>query len=228
MIIAVVCLIGGGLLGSGAASYFLQQKSWPKHIQQVHQEVEREVKQETYQHSADIVQPVGDQVVSHVQAVGTIVEESVLELIVRFQEITDAAIQKANQTAAELGTAADGENKDDSLLDEANRIIGSFAQSVVESSQLGMDGAMVVEEVEDSTQRITPLLEEIEFIADQTRLLALNAAIETARAKEHGRGFAVVAEEVAKLAKRSRVSASNLKSVVSKVNVSTDKAIIAL
>ncbi len=71
-----------------------------------------------------------------------------------------------------------------------NRIIGSFAQSVLESSQLGMDVAMVVGEVEGSTQRISPLLEEIEFIADQTRLLALNAAIEAARAKGHGRGFA--------------------------------------
>jgi len=87
---------------------------------------------------------------------------------------------------------------------------------------------MVVEEVEGSTHRIRPLLEEIEFIADQTRLLALNAAIEAARAKEHGRGFAVVAEEVAKLANRSRVAASNIQSVVSEVNTSTEKAITSL
>ena len=166
--------------------------------------------------------------VSQIQDVAHMVEGAVLELIVRFQEITDAAIQEGNRTAADLGHGSDGKNSDDSLLSETNRIIGSFAQSVVESSQLGMDVAIVVEEVEDSTQRITPLLEEIEFIADQMRLLDFNAAIEAARAKEHGRGFAVVAEEVAKLANRSRVAASNIQGVVVDVNASTEKAVVSL
>ncbi|MDH5426923.1 MAG: methyl-accepting chemotaxis protein [Nitrospirota bacterium] len=228
MIVEILCLIGGGLLGSGATKYFLQQKIWPHHLQQVHQAVERQTKQDIYQRSAGAVEPVVDQVVSHIQEVVTIIEEAVLELIVRFQEMTDAAIHDANQTAAQLGNTADRENKDDSLLDETNRIIGSFAKSVVESSQLGMDVTLVVEEVEASTQRISPLLEEIEFIADQTRLLALNATIEAARAKEHGRGFAVVAEEVAKLANRSGLAAANIQSVVSEMNASTQKAIISL
>ena len=228
MIVGVFCLVVGIFIGLGAAFIYLQKKQWPAHIQQVTQELEQQVKQATFQHSAATVQPVMGQVISQIQEVVNIVEDAVLELIVRFQEITDAAIQEANQTAAELGSDGDGENSDHSLLDETNQIIGTFAESVVESSQLGMDVAMVVEEVEGSTQRITPLLEEIEFIADQTRLLALNAAIEAARAKEHGRGFAVVAEEVAKLANRSRVAAANIQSVVSEVNTSTEKAITSL
>lgn len=227
----IICLIAGTLLGAGITVYVLQKKKWPEKLQQMEEEVEVRVKQETLQQSATTVQPVMGNVISQIQEVVNIVEDAVLELIVRFQEITDDAIQDANQTAAELSHTSDDENgdaNDRSLLDETNQIIGSFAQSVVESSQLGMDVAMVVEEVEGSTQRITPLLEEIEFIADQTRLLALNAAIEAARAKEHGRGFAVVAEEVAKLANRSRVAAANIQSVVSEVNASTDKAIISL
>lgn len=228
MMIEMLCLVVGLVGGSGATFIFLQKKKWPILVQQVKQEVEQRVQQETFQRSATTVQPVVDQVVSQIQEVVNIVEDAVLELIVRFQEITDAAVQEANQTATELGNDSDGDTSDRSLLDETNQIIGSFAQSVVESSQLGMDVAMVVEEVEGSTHRITPLLEEIEFIADQTRLLALNAAIEAARAKEHGRGFAVVAEEVAKLANRSRVAAANIQSVVTDVNASTDKAITAL
>lgn len=228
VIIGILCLVVGVIVGAGIAVYVLQQKTWPVKLQQMRQEVETRVKQETLQQNAAIVQPVMGQVISEIQEVVNIVEDAVLELIVGFQEITDAAIQEANQTALELGNDGDGENHDHSLLDETNEIIGTFAQSVVESSQLGMDVAMVVEEVEGSTQRITPLLEEIEFIADQTRLLALNAAIEAARAKEHGRGFAVVAEEVAKLANRSRVAAANIQSVVSEVNASTDKAINSL
>ncbi len=228
MIIELLFLVIGGILGFAATRYVLQQKKWPLKLQQMQQEVETRVKQETLQQNAAIVQPVMGQVISQIEEVVNIVEDAVLELIVRFQEITDAAMQDANQTASELGGASGGDSNDSSLLDETNQIIGSFAESVVESSQLGMDVAMVVEEVEGSTQRITPLLEEIEFIADQTRLLALNAAIEAARAKEHGRGFAVVAEEVAKLANRSRVAAANIQSVVSEVNASTDKAITSL
>ena len=224
----IIYLVVGAVLGAGFTVYVLQHKKWPVQLQQIQQEVEARVKQETLQYSSATVQPVVNQVVSQIGEVVNIVEDAVLELIVRFQEITDAAVQEANQTAAELGNASNGETNDRSLLDETNQIIGSFAQSVVESSQLGMDVAMVVEEVEGSTQRITPLLEEIEFIADQTRLLALNAAIEAARAKEHGRGFAVVAEEVAKLANRSRVAAANIQSVVSEVNASTEKAITSL
>ena len=228
MVFELGCVFLGGLLGSGAAIYLLQQKKWPSMIREVEKQVECRVRRKTLIHNARAVGPIVDQVVSQIQEVVTIVEEAVLELIVRFQEITDAAIQEANQTAGELGHEAGDESNDVSLLDETNRIIGSFAESVVESSKLGMDVAMVVEEVEGSTQQITPLLEEIEFIADQTRLLALNAAIEAARAKEHGRGFAVVAEEVAKLANRSRIAAANIQTVVTEVNHSTDKAITSL
>ena len=225
--IELLWVVFGGILGVGI-TYLLKKKKWHQKIQQVRQEVEMSTKQQIYKENAEAVQPVVDQVVSQIQDVMSIVEEAVLELIVRFQEITDAAIQEAHNTAAELGNTSEGENTDASLLDETNRIIGAFAESVVESSQLGMDVAMVVEEVEGSTQCITPLLEEIEFIADQTRLLALNAAIEAARAKEHGRGFAVVAEEVAKLANRSRVAAANIQNVVTEVNTSTEKAIVSL
>ena len=221
-------LVVGLLIGSLGTTYLWQKKRLPAKIDQVRQFVEQSTKVETLKQNANAVQPVVDQVVSQIQEVVNIVEEAVLELIVRFQEITEATIQDANHTAGELGNSGEGDNPDDSLLNETNRLIGSFSQSVVESSQLGMDVAMVVEEVEGSTQRITPLLEEIEFIADQTRLLALNAAIEAARAKEHGRGFAVVAEEVAKLANRSRVAASNIQSVVVDVNASTEKAIVSL
>jgi len=107
-------------------------------------------------------------------------------------------------------------------------MLDEFETSVKESSGLGMQVAMVVEEVETSAKAIPPLLEEIEFIADQTRLLALNAAIEAARAGEHGRGFAVVAEEVTKLATRSQAAATNINKVVAQVNASTNRAMESL
>ncbi len=225
-IISLACGLGLGVAGT---AYWFQQKRWPGRLQEVTQEVSQRVREETRQQDAEMLNPVIEDSVAQIQEVVNIVEEAVIELICRFQEITDGAIQEANVTASQFQSSSDSDGQNDaSLLDETNHIIGTFAQSVVESSQLGMDVAMVVEEVEGSTQRITPLLEEIEFIADQTRLLALNAAIEAARAKEAGRGFAVVAEEVAKLANRSRVAAANIQDVVQAVNASTERAIVAL
>lgn len=66
------------------------------------------------------------------------------------------------------------------------------------------------------------MVEIIQQIADQTNLLALNAAIEAARAGDSGRGFAVVADEVRKLAEKSRVSAmeigTNISRLASEIN----------
>lgn len=231
MIVEMLCLGIGLLLGAGGATLWLRWNVWPRQLEQVVHEVEQRARQETQQESSDIVQPVIDQAVAQIQEVVNIVEDAVIELMGRFQEITDGAIQEANATASQLkNSSADTQSLDDdnSLLNEANNMIGAFTQSVVESSELGMGVAEVVEEVVGSTRRIPPLLDEIEFIADQTRLLSLNAAIEAARAKDHGRGFAVVAEEVAKLANRSRVAAANIQNVVTAVNGSTEKAMASL
>lgn len=57
--------------------------------------------------------------------------------------------------------------------------------------------------IEESSKRVTEIIDAIEGIAFQTNILALNAAVEAARAVEQGRGFAVVAKEVRNLAQRS-------------------------
>jgi len=95
-----------------------------------------------YKESAEKVQPVVDHVISQIQDVANRVDEAVLEFIVRFQEITDAAIQEASQPAADLGHGPDGKNGDDSLLSKTNKISGSFAQSIEESSELKMDNVL--------------------------------------------------------------------------------------
>ena len=83
------------------------------------------------------------------------------------------------------------------------------ANSVVEQT------IQAIEEIEQSSSKISEITSLIDSIAFQTNLLALNAAVEAARAGEHGRGFAVVAGEVRSLAQKSADAAKDINKLIS-------------
>jgi methyl-accepting chemotaxis protein len=72
----------------------------------------------------------------------------------------------------------------------------------------------IIEEINQSSERVKKISSLIEGFAGQTTLLALNAAIEAARAGEHGRGFSVVAQETGKLAEQSKDSSQEISNVI--------------
>jgi methyl-accepting chemotaxis protein len=74
-----------------------------------------------------------------------------------------------------------------------------------------------MQEVADSAQAVSQIVDVIAEIARQTNLLALNAAIEAARAGDAGRGFGVVASEVKELANQTRTSTKDIATKIESV-----------
>ena len=193
-------------------------------------ENERNLRNEFQDKEDNITRTMSNLMPEIIQAVNIIAHEmetGVHGLMDRLELLSDRAYQEVSQTQQTSSLQSKNDEAECSEVELASydQALDSFVKEVDHSSRVALQIGSVVKQVESSTQAIAPILEEIEFLSDQTRLLALNAAIEAARAGEHGRGFAVVAEEVSKLASRSGLAATNIKILVDGAVTSVGKAI---
>jgi methyl-accepting chemotaxis protein len=105
-----------------------------------------------------------------------------------------------------------------------NKEMIKILESLIESHQKNLqDNLNRVSSLVNEVNNLTPLMDSIKDIAEQTNLLALNAAIEAARAGEQGRGFAVVADEIRKLSMKTENTSKQIISQIKKLSERMNK-----
>ena len=128
---------------------------------------------------------------------------------------------RTEQTASNLQRTALGMAELTSMVrqsadaaSQANQLASSASEVALRGGSMVGQMVATMDEINQSSRKISDIISTIDGIAFQTNILALNAAVEAARAGEQGRGFAVVASEVRSLASRSAEAAKQIKSLI--------------
>jgi len=174
---------------------------------------------------------VGAVVVAVVRGVNRTLVDAVAELSRGADEITSATGQIASssqslaQAASEQAASIEETSAAAMDINSTSKHNAASSQSMaehadesqqkfIETTRQLEEMVVSMEEIHQSSGKISKIIKEIDAIAFQTNILALNAAVEAARAGESGMGFAVVADEVRSLAQRSAKAAEDTATLI--------------
>lgn len=164
------------------------------------------------------------------------------ELSSAFQELTATMEQFSAETDTQLYSLDLAQEKVSEVLNIADEIQKSIAESVSLSesafntaaggitavsqtqdqmnqiNQVIHDSVQSIQLLSHHSQQIMGKISAITNIAKQTNMLALNASIEAAHAGAEGRGFAIVADEIRKLAEETSSFSKEIYTLLSQIN----------
>jgi methyl-accepting chemotaxis protein len=154
--------------------------------------------------------------------------ELVEQVAISSEQIAQDAESISNVVEVNVNTIQSIISREDQMVDSLENAVKRIndSSSKVEASSKEIENMSerfnnLVKEsdkLEEDTKEILKVVDTVKGIADQTNLLALNAAIEASRAGEAGRGFAVVADEIRKLAEESKIAASQIDNILSRIS----------
>ncbi|MEG2094459.1 MAG: methyl-accepting chemotaxis protein [Lachnospiraceae bacterium] len=153
------------------------------------------------------------------------------QIAVQVEEGAKQISQVATALAESSGEQTESVEKLNQTVEQVNQMAGD-TQENAQSAKLSVQNAGdalelgngkmkeltdTIQQISESSQKISGIMAIIDEISDQTNLLSLNASIEAARAGEAGKGFAVVANEVGALAKQTAESSQKTRELITNV-----------
>ncbi|NLE00990.1 MAG: HAMP domain-containing protein [Fibrobacter sp.] len=208
--------------------------------------------------TADIANALNQTMKSMSQMVQKIKELSgvITHKIIEFTETADnisqntlMASQKTSQSAASATSATTSLNEVSSSTETMSTSIDNIAGAIeemssslnevakncqvelsiaTEASKQAQDALTQMENLKNTNNKVSVVLDVITSISKSTNLLALNATIEAASAGSAGRGFAVVANEVKELSLQTKKSVEEIQKLVNEISLSSNSAVSAV
>jgi methyl-accepting chemotaxis protein len=147
--------------------------------------------------------------------------EQVLQQIEQLEAIVQQVALKTRQAESVMQQAERVVQEGDAVMNQTVQEIQAVQATVVRT-------ANKVRQLDESSGKISTIVNLINEFAAQTHMLALNTSIEASRAGEHGKGFRVIATEVQELATQSAKAARDIQVLITNIQEETKEVVAAM